>query len=78
MCWKYEKDGNGQQRRKPAQTTPDASFGPLVSFIYLFFVFLILTEVFIAYLVNNDGIRDREDRDDENEPKRRVWRRLGH
>ena len=51
---------------------PDALFGPFVSFLFYFFHVLLL-------LMNVLGtIYLREGGDDENGPKRRQTRRLGH
>ena len=63
----------GRQRLwKRAQTTPNASFGPFVSFLFYFFRVLVL-------LMNVLGtIYLREGGDDENGPKRHQMRRLGH
>ena len=40
--------------------------------------FLILLNVFIAHIVSNDELHDRESRDDENGPEQSQTRRLAH
>ena len=67
----------GSSEKKRAQTTPDASFGPLVS-SFSFQFFLILSNVFMVYI--GYEIRDRklEGSDGESGPKRRARRPLGH
>ena len=48
-------------------------------YVILFFrVFSVLNHSFIVYIGYNYEMRNRDDGDDENEPKRRVSRRLGH
>ena len=65
--------------RKRAQTTHLASFGPLVSsFLSFFNVLLILIIKFrLLLMFLTDGWLT-DGRDDENGPKRRISRRLGH
>ena len=63
----------GRQRLwKRAQTMHLASFGPFVSFLFHFFrVLLLLMNVLGTIYLQEGG-------DDENGPKRRQTRRLGH
>ena len=65
--------------RKWAQTMPNASFGPLVrSFLSFFHVLLILIIKFrLLLMFLTDGWLT-DGRNDENGPKRRICRRLGH
>jgi hypothetical protein len=67
----------GRRRlRKRAQTTPGASFGPLVSFfIHFFRILLLLTVVFRYYLSTG---RVREGGDDENEHLDASQYPIGH
>ena len=67
-----------RRRRKRAQTMHEASFGPLVSSFFPFLFVLILTiknRCYRCIKVTEWVIRAG---DDENGPKRRTKRRLGH
>jgi hypothetical protein len=72
----------GWQQRERAQTTLDASFGPLVRIIFYFFLFLLLTivllNVYRLYFTKYTTVREKEAGEDEEGPKRRWTRRLGH
>ena len=55
-----------------------ASFGPQISFFLFLSDFSVLTNVFFWFYLCFDSTRkDWVDSGDENEPKRRVLRRLG-
>ena len=68
-----------QPRWKQAQTMQDMSFGPLVSFLFYFFhEFLLLTTVCRYYSCFSSMRWVRESGADENGPKWRKTRHLGH
>ena len=69
----------GSRRRgERAQTTRFASFGPLVRLFFFFMFFLLLNDIYSYYDYTKATEGLREGGDEENGPKRRDSRRLGH